>query len=649
MRDTISNHLEDSELESYTPPSRGNTLAHFTNPNNKYSGLSSAEEQLLEACVRGEDCIIGNGERPTLASEQNEIRGSFLRYLILGGCQKIKPHARGVRLIGAFITRRKTPDQNICLDLNAAKISKDVYVANCNLEGDVILYGANCKTFSLQGSLVDSILADRISSEGSIMLRNGFQTEGGVQLKGAKIGGDLDCKKAKFKNSNIALYCDRIEVKGDIFLDQGFTASGEVRLLGAKIGGDLTCNNGIFKNHLNAKGASIGGNVWLDKAFQISDFVSLSNAIIGGNLNCSGGTFHSKQGAIHANKSTIAGNVILGECNSAGTFAFQGAKIDGDFSAQGATLSAKNSIELRNAQIAGTFVWREIKHSPGMLDLGGAKVKSLNMDEKSWQKPSAIKLNNFIYDGFENLEPGANTSYWKRFLEKQPKSDLTDRFRPKPFEHLAKVLDTIGFEEEARGMRIQRQRLQTEFLQKHDPDRVKLDGHGNKHTNWQHKLNVFWRKNISGFFVDYGYRPGKAAIYLAILIMAGTLIYWNAAKSGIMTPTHPLIFKEATNGGFIPERCADNWVYFPADIADKCADAVPSEYSEFNSFIYAADVVLPIVNFRMEADWSPRVVDVKGQRNWHGWLVRLGEWILIFLGWVLSLLFVSAVGGIIRR
>lgn len=76
---------------------------------------------------------------------------------------------------------------------------------------------------------------------------------------------------------------------------------------------------------------------------------------------------------------------------------------------------------------------------------------------------------------------------------------------------------------------------------------------------------------------------------------------------------------------------------------------MPSEYSEFQSLIYAADIALPIVNLRMESDWSPRVVYPDGERHWAGWWVRTFEWFLIISGWLLSLLFVSAVGGIIRR
>ncbi|HMB48038.1 MAG TPA: hypothetical protein VKN63_07150, partial [Afifellaceae bacterium] len=118
---------------------------------------------------------------------------------------------------------------------------------------------------------------------------------------------------------------------------------------------------------------------------------------------------------------------------------------------------------------------------------------------------------------------------------------------------------------------------------------------------------------------------------------------------GVMTPTHPLIFKEAQGSGTIPEACAENWVHFPPAIAAECADAVPSEYSGFQPLLYSADVVLPVINLRQEVDWAPRIVHPDGTRWLLGEIVRDWEWFQIISGWMLSLLFVSAIGGAIRR
>jgi hypothetical protein len=228
-------------------------------------------------------------------------------------------------------------------------------------------------------------------------------------------------------------------------------------------------------------------------------------------------------------------------------------------------------------------------------------------------------------------------------LKQQPNEHLGKRFKPRPWEQLASVLDSMGYEEEARDVRIEKQKLQTQFMTSHEVVEWSLSGVVRFLFHW---LQIGFRKLIWGPLVAYGYRPGNAILWLALFVIIGTLVNGWAARNAIMTPTHPLIYKEARSGGSIPAWCAENWVYFPDE---SCASAMPSEYSEFNSFIYTLDVALPVVNFRMEEDWAPRVVHTDGSPNSWGWSVRLYEWILIAAGWILSLVFVSAVGSSIRR
>ena len=197
----------------------------------------------------------------------------------------------------------------------------------------------------------------------------------------------------------------------------------------------------------------------------------------------------------------------------------------------------------------------------------------------------------------------------------------------------------MGYEEEARDIRVEKQKLQTNFMMKHESFGFSLS------TLW-HWLQIVFRLVFWGPLVSYGYRPGNAVLWLFGFVVIGAFIYGQAAKQGIMAPTHPLIYKEAQAGGTIPAWCAENWVYFPDE---NCATAMPSEYSEFSSFIYALDVALPVVNLRMEDDWAPRVVHTDGTPNRTGWWIRAFEWFLIAAGWILSLLFVSAVGSSIRR
>ena len=92
----------------------------------------------------------------------------------------------------------------------------------------------------------------------------GFRAEGGVEMRRAHIGGDLDCDGGRFIAAPDveALDADLANVGGQVNLGDGFHAEGEVRLINAVVGSDIDCNNGHFLNPtgnaLCLDGAAIG-------------------------------------------------------------------------------------------------------------------------------------------------------------------------------------------------------------------------------------------------------------------------------------------------------------------------------------------------------------------------------------------------------
>ena len=52
--------------------------------------------------ARGEECGIG-GTFPSDQTDDNRVRGAFLRFLLLGGDEDALVHEKGVMLRGAFI------------------------------------------------------------------------------------------------------------------------------------------------------------------------------------------------------------------------------------------------------------------------------------------------------------------------------------------------------------------------------------------------------------------------------------------------------------------------------------------------------------------------------------------------------------------
>ena len=671
--------------------------------------LYRSEWDLLEKAARGEFCARG-WDCPSEGTDENTVRGQFLRFVALGGDNTHPLHDHGIRLGGAFIKGQ--------LDFGGAVIPENLNLFRCKLNENIILRDCCAETVNFGGCQVAGIVGDRFEATGSVFLRNKFCSEGSVRLLGAKIEGNLDCSSGQFLGPDISLHCDRIEVSGRIFLKgefqakcmvsllgaqiggtlecdngkfndpkkgiecggmetrgsvlmrNGFQSLGAVRLLGAKINGDFSCRNGKLLNtehSLVAQKASIAGAIHLDRGFLALGKVDLSGCTVGGMLSCVSATFSCPDQALFASRIKVGNNVNIGSgCKVAGQISFQGAQIDGDLIFTGGSFDRKikwdkvnetTCINLRNANVHGTIFWRDINIARGELNLAGASCRTLNMEHSSWQKPSQIRLDNFTYKGFNQLAETTSSRFWLDWISRQPVDHLTKRFRPRPYQQLADVLQSMGHEEEARVVRIERKKRQSAYTRLYErKPKDPID------RGYRHLIN-FWNL-VQGGVIAHGYRPGLAVIWLLGIVAIGAFIYEIAAVKGIITPTHPLIFKEAVwtgdveniplaqiPKGKIPIGCRKNWVYPDGDkLASACAAQVPSEYSTFSSIVYSLDIAIPVVNFRMENDWSPRVVHWEtGEPDLAGWMVRFWEWLQIGLGWMFSLLFVSAIGGIIRR
>ena len=132
-------------------------------------------------------------------------------------------------------------------------------------EGVVDLRGAHigghldCTGANLSNDSGPALAADSLQVDQDMLLRYGFTATGGgdlgaVRLSGARIGGSLECDRAQLRNdSGPALYADRLHVEQSMFLRYGFTATGRsgygtIYLVGAHIGGHLDCAEGELRN-----------------------------------------------------------------------------------------------------------------------------------------------------------------------------------------------------------------------------------------------------------------------------------------------------------------------------------------------------------------------------------------------------------------
>ena len=101
------------------------------------------------------------------------VRAAFLRFLMLGGEDGCRPHEKGIRISGAWITG--------VLDLEACLISRDIGLSDCHFEAAPVLRAAIINRLFLDGSLLPGLQAERLEARGGVYLR-GAEVRGEVRI-----------------------------------------------------------------------------------------------------------------------------------------------------------------------------------------------------------------------------------------------------------------------------------------------------------------------------------------------------------------------------------------------------------------------------------------------------------------------------------
>lgn len=156
-------------------------------------------------------------------------------------------------------------------------------------EGGFFEY-ASGTTFDLQSE--NALGCDRLKVNGSVFLstsncRSTFKGE--VGLAGAFIGSNLECDGGTFDNAGkFSIRADRVTTVGSIFLRDGFVARGAVRIINATMQ-VLDCTRGTFEGDgnsaLNAEGATIRGAAVFDGSITCSGGMQL-RAVEAGDVSC---------------------------------------------------------------------------------------------------------------------------------------------------------------------------------------------------------------------------------------------------------------------------------------------------------------------------------------------------------------------------
>lgn len=191
--------------------------------------LTPAEERILADLDVGEFDRLGDGLRPETDDPARQVRAVFLRFLILGGDEKHRPHEKGVRVSGGWISG--------VLDLEGARVPRDIGLKDCRFDAVPVLRYAVIDNLFLDGSLLPGLQADRLEARGGVSLK-GAEVTGEIRLLGGRLGGNLSLDGATVScPGQAALVADAIEVKSVEM--RGATIAGETRMMSARIDGDL--------------------------------------------------------------------------------------------------------------------------------------------------------------------------------------------------------------------------------------------------------------------------------------------------------------------------------------------------------------------------------------------------------------------------
>jgi hypothetical protein len=231
--------------------------------------------------------------------------------------------------------------------------------------------------------------------------------------------------------------------------------------------------------------------------------------------------------------------------------------------------------------------------------LTDAKVGALEDQEASWpEKKGWLMLDGFVYDRIGGKAP-TDAKTRRKWLR------LQDGYHPQPYEQLITVLRQMGLEDQAAEVAIAKQK---DSYERGD------FGRWGKLQSW-----------ILYLAVDYGYRPWWAFLWIAALVIMGTVVFSLARlKSvGVMVPTD----KEAYDSDEITEKAE-----------------LPHYFPKFHAFVYSLDVILPF-DLGQKVHWR---LHERRPRDFTYWLFVAYSLFQLVVGWVLLLVAAAVPAGLIK-
>ncbi|MFJ5305971.1 oxidoreductase [Streptomyces sp. NPDC088350] len=468
------------------------------------------------------------------------VRARFVCWLLLDGPPPLSGRVASLKLTGLRITGT--------LDLAGGTVAPYVELKGCRFEQEILLPEARFQTVRLVNCSVPRLEAARVHTEGDLHLPR-CRFHNGLRLTDAHIGTDLLLNQAIVYRDRTgrSIAADGMTVGQDLQAEL-LESHGELSLRSAKVGVSLSLRGARLANPytrlaLNAPQLTVGRTLYLTPAG------------VGGPWRS--GTTPARGTRIQ--RFECQGGVRLDDGRFGDAVDLERARF---------TFTDDQELSLLRVQ---TPELRFLGERPGRgkVVLSGARVVNLIDRADSWPGPGNLHMGGF---GYENLVPQGPFPLDARLGWV---AAATPEYNPEPYERLATVLRNAGEDVDAREVLLAKQRRRRESL----PVAAKVWGF------------------VQDWTVAYGYRPGRAAVWMAVLWAASSLAFAHADHAPVNATGHP--------------------PWSPA--------------------LFALDLLLPVIDLGQVGQWQ-----LHG-----GW-----QWLsvaLILLGWILATTVAAGASRLLRR
>lgn len=493
------------------------------------------------------------------------------------------------------------PNSLWCIDGTAAEIAGGVQgrkleargaigFADAVIGGQVALPDAVIELPERESESEAALSLERSAIRGGVFLGNA-RLFGELRLVGAEIGLQFSIDGARLERNpqstheRSAFNGEGLELNGSLSCVQAFVL-GEFRMVGAVINGQAAFQGTYFEARQDDElGALALDNleVKADVFFQGVRVVGLFRSLhmkVGGQFQMFGAVLESQgEAALLADGIEVVRGMLAAGLRSHGQVRFYGAKMGAQLALNGAVLNAPRTEEewgrclvLNSAELDMLILTPEVAQGP--IDLRHATVRSLwdaSADGFVGQHPCSLLLNGFQYDLQEPLDTERRLK-WAQGTGEEP-------YYPGVYRELAEAFRRVGRGDEARDVLIAGERRARHQLRRFSARGL-----------WQ---DLLWAT------VGYGYRNWRAAVWLLVLIAAGSLAFKLGESS------------------FSPK------------------ENVPPP--DFNPVLYAVDATVPILDAGQQGGWI-----AEGAMAWIALILSVS-------GYALATAVIAAAAGLLNR